>query len=236
MRPIHMISGPRNMSTALMYAFAQHPEIDAVDEPFYAHYLHQTKKQHPGFDAVLQSQPTDWPKVVQNLENHTSKRLFIKNMAHHLALLPDLSWMQNHLVIHLIREPAKMIHSFSKVIPVPQLEDLGLESQHLLFQKLAELGVEQTTIVSEEFLSNPANSLQNLCDLLGLQFAPKMLRWPQGPKPFDGVWAPHWYGEVHQSEGFTTRPTTDTKVPEHLLDLYEQARYFYNQLYPKTQG
>lgn len=235
MHTIHMISGPRNMSTALMYAFAQHPEIATIDEPFYACYLHQTKKQHPGFDAVLQSQPAHWQEVVQNLENQKAKRLFIKNMAHHLGCLPDLSWMQNHRVIHLVREPAKMIHSFSKVIAQPTLQDLGLEDQFQLHQKLKAMGVPQTTVVSEDFLAHPETGLRELCDFLALPFTEKMLSWPAGPKAYDGVWAPFWYHEVHQTTGFAQQPTTATKVPHELVDLYHQADYFYQQLIPQTK-
>jgi hypothetical protein len=29
-----------------------------------------------------------------------------------------------------------------------------------------------------------------------------MLAWPEGPKPYDGAWAPHWYNAVHRSTGF----------------------------------
>ena len=33
---INLISGPRNVSTALMYSFAQRSDTSVVDEPFYA--------------------------------------------------------------------------------------------------------------------------------------------------------------------------------------------------------
>ncbi|MGI8649730.1 MAG: sulfotransferase family protein, partial [Rubrobacter sp.] len=33
-----MWSGPRNVSTALMYSFRQRPDTSVVDEPFYGHY------------------------------------------------------------------------------------------------------------------------------------------------------------------------------------------------------
>ena len=36
---IQLWSGPRNVSTALMYSFAQRPDTRVVDEPLYAHYL-----------------------------------------------------------------------------------------------------------------------------------------------------------------------------------------------------
>ena len=44
--------------------------------------------------------------------------------------------------------------------------------------------------------------LRTLCDAIGLEFTPRMLNWPAGGCPEDGVWARHWYGAVHQSTGF----------------------------------
>ena len=43
-------SGPRNVSTALMYAFAQRSDTHVIDEPLYAHYLYNTDRAtaHPG--------------------------------------------------------------------------------------------------------------------------------------------------------------------------------------------
>ena len=36
---INLISGPRNVSTALMYSFAQRNDTNYYDEPFYGYYL-----------------------------------------------------------------------------------------------------------------------------------------------------------------------------------------------------
>jgi len=36
---INCWSGPRNVSTALMYSFRQRTDTTVVDEPIYAHYL-----------------------------------------------------------------------------------------------------------------------------------------------------------------------------------------------------
>ncbi|MEO0752571.1 MAG: HAD family hydrolase, partial [Pseudomonadota bacterium] len=44
---IAMWSGPRNISTAMMYAFAARGDCEVVDEPFYASYLHLTGLDHP---------------------------------------------------------------------------------------------------------------------------------------------------------------------------------------------
>ena len=62
---------------------------------------------------------------------------------------------------------------------------------------------------------------QQLCERLGLDFDEAMLSWPAGPRPEDGVWAPHWYHNVHRSTGFAPyRPKTDP-FPERLEGLLE---------------
>ena len=48
MKIINLISGPRNLSTALKYSFAQRPDTKVIDEPIYAHYLLSTGISHPG--------------------------------------------------------------------------------------------------------------------------------------------------------------------------------------------
>ena len=60
---INLISGPRNISTALMYSFAQRADTTVVDEPFYGFYLDQTKIPHPGREEVLRSQPLSEAEV-----------------------------------------------------------------------------------------------------------------------------------------------------------------------------
>ena len=48
-------SGPRNVSTTLMYSFAQRTDTLAVDEPLYGHYLRVSGAEHPGADEVMVS-------------------------------------------------------------------------------------------------------------------------------------------------------------------------------------
>ena len=62
-----MWSGPRNLSTALMRSFGNREDIiEVIDEPFYAAYLKESKKNHPMYKEVLASQETNWKKVVEN--------------------------------------------------------------------------------------------------------------------------------------------------------------------------
>ena len=91
---IHMISGPRNMSTAIMYAFDNRKDTLGVDEPFYSYYLNKYPDvQHPGRNDILQSQSTDANTVINQLHQSAQEvdYLFIKNMAHHIDGF-DLNW------------------------------------------------------------------------------------------------------------------------------------------------
>lgn len=55
-----MLSGPRNISTALMRAWGSRPDTYVCDEPLYAHYLSQTDaSRHPGYRETLSSHETD---------------------------------------------------------------------------------------------------------------------------------------------------------------------------------
>ncbi|MGD8481270.1 MAG: sulfotransferase family protein, partial [Gammaproteobacteria bacterium] len=48
MKRVCMWSGPRNVSTAMMYSFAQRPDTRVLDEPLYGHYLKSSGARHPG--------------------------------------------------------------------------------------------------------------------------------------------------------------------------------------------
>src|SRR3954470_8962647 len=87
-----MWSGPRNISTAMMRSWANRSDTVVCDEPFYAHYLSVTQRDHPGRDEVIAAGPTDWRTVVANLTGDIpgGKRIYYqKQMTHHL--LPGIS-------------------------------------------------------------------------------------------------------------------------------------------------
>jgi hypothetical protein len=95
------------------------------------------------------------------------------------------------------------VASYAKKREGPVLGDLGFNQQVELFEQLVGRdGTLPVVIDSTDIRARPAEMMQALCDALAIPFTPAMLSWPAGPKPFDGVWAPHWYGAVHRSTGF----------------------------------
>ncbi|MEJ7820154.1 MAG: hypothetical protein WKF44_07600, partial [Rubrobacteraceae bacterium] len=83
---LSMWSGPRNVSTALMYAFRQRSDTVVVDEPLYGHYLAAVGPGHPGEAEVLASLDADGERVVREVILGPCEKPvhFFKNMAHHL--------------------------------------------------------------------------------------------------------------------------------------------------------
>jgi hypothetical protein len=232
---INLISGPRNVSTALMYAFAQRSDTKVVDEPFYAYYLAKTGVLHPGRTRIMQAMSTDIHEITVDLMKkvHQKPIIFLKNMAHHhIGINKDFMLFANHLF--LIREPGQLLNSFSKVIRNPTLEDIGAKKSWELYEMLRKEGKQPVVLDSGELLKQPANMLSRLCDALSIEYQAKMLSWPAGPIPEDGVWAEYWYHNVHRSTGFL--PTNDKAepVPDGLMDVYEKALPYYERLYEKS--
>lgn len=228
---ISLWSGPRNVSTALMYSFRQRSDTTVVDEPLYAHYLTRTGAVHPGREDVLAAQDHDGERVVRDviLGPVPTPVLFLKNMAHHLGGL-DWSFLAEVHNVILTRDPADMLPSLVEQIPEPELEGTGLPMQVRLLDAILDEGDDPLVLDARLLLADPAGVLSQLCERVGIPFEDEMLSWPPGPVPEDGVWAEHWYDSVHRSTGFSAYRPKSEPVPERLDGLLTQAVPLYERL------
>ncbi len=230
---IAMWSGPRNLSTAMMYSFAARGDCAVVDEPFYAAYLARTGLDHPMREEILASQPTDADDVVADLvgENPGGKAHFYqKHMTHHMVPGIPRDWMAEVVNVFLIRHPARVVASYAAKREGPELDDLGFRQQAELFEHVQALGQKPVVIDSHDIREKPEVALRALCDALGLDWRPQMLCWPAGGIPEDGVWAAHWYESVHRSTGFAGSEGELPRLEPEYAALAEAAMPFYEQL------
>ena len=197
---IAMWSGPRNLSTAMMYAFGNRADFAVWDEPFYAAYLKKTSLDHPLASEIIAAHEGDPVKVaVRCLDTipNEKQHFYMKHMPHHMIDGIPLDWARSCTNIHLIRHPARVIASYAAKREQVTVTDLGFGQQAEMFEKIG-----GTVIDSSDIRNDPEEMLHLLCDVIGIDFDPAMLHWAAGPRSDDGVWAKHWYNAVHKSTCF----------------------------------
>lgn len=238
MTTIAMWSGPRNISTAMMYSFASRADCTVWDEPFYAHYLSATGITHPVGDKVIAAGETGYDAVVDMClaEPAAATPVFYqKHMTHHMLPGQDWRWCLALNNVFLIRSPERVLASYAAKREEVSLADIGFERQLDLFNMVADhMGKAPVVIDCDDILSAPRDSLQALCDRIGIRFDPAMLAWTPGPKPFDGVWAKHWYNAVWKSSRFADPKTGYPALSADLARIADQARPIYEALRPHT--
>lgn len=231
---IAMWSGPRNVSTALMYSFAQRRDTAVWDEPYYAAWLTATGQDHPMRDAILAAGPTAPTDVAARIPAAPKPVFYQKHMAHHMLPAFDLdAWFDRATHAFLIRPPAAVLASYAAKFEAVSLDLIGLPQQIELFDRAADrLGAPPPVIRGSDIQRAPEAALKRLTGALGLEFDPAMLAWTPGPKPYDGVWASHWYDKAWASDGFVAAPASDAApaLPARLADIARAAAPLYRRL------
>ncbi len=238
---IAMWSGPRNLSTAMMRSFASRGDCAVWDEPFYAAYLQATGIDHPMRNEVLAAHTADPDAVARALAGaaplgHTGpppRVYYQKHMTHHMLDAFDLGWCAQVRHAFLIRAPERVLASYHVKREDVSLADIGFEAQATIFDRVCdENGAAPPVIDASDVRAAPELTLRKLCAALNIDFTPRMLHWPAGPHPADGIWAKHWYGAVWQSTGFAppenAQPNPELPVPHQRFA--DCARPIYERL------
>ncbi|NND04647.1 MAG: sulfotransferase family protein [Acidimicrobiia bacterium] len=229
---VNMISGPRNISTAMMYSFRSRADTTVIDEPLYAHYLVATGIEHPGRDVTMSTLPVDGDGAIGLIMQDCDTPVFmVKNMAHHISGVGlGLNWLDDMKNFFLIREPDQVITSLIKNLPNPTPSMTGLPQQAELVDHLVKRGQEPIVVSSRRILEDPEGQLRYLCERLGIGWDSAMLSWEAGPKPEDGTWGVHWYARLHESTGFEPYTPKEDVVPERLHDVLAVCEEAFTEL------
>ena len=131
-----MWSGPRNLSTTMMYSFGARKDFSIWDEPYYAAYLNMTGLEHPMRKEILAQGILNPEEVrsacVGKIPNGKSN-YFQKHQTQHMLPSFDREWIKDVTNVFLIRHPARVISSYEKKRENPTLEDLGFKQQYEIF-------------------------------------------------------------------------------------------------------
>ncbi len=234
---IAMWSGPRNLSTAMMYAFGNRTDCAIWDEPFYAAYLAATGLDHPMRDEIIAAGETDPAQVAARCTGSVpagKPHFYQKHMAHHMIDGFPRGWMAELTNVFLIRHPARVVASYVRKREHPTLDDLGFRRLVDLYDHAVSLGQSPVVIDSADIRADPRAALSRLCERIGLPFEAAMLSWPSGGHRDDGPWAPHWYGAVHRSSGFDGPEDPLKDLDEDYAELVCAALPWYEALAART--
>ena len=134
-----MWSGPRNLSTAMMYAFGNRKDFAAWDEPFYAAYLAETGIPHPMLAKILEESEIAPELVAERCSGPIpdgKPHFYMKHMPHHMLERFPLGWAEHCVNIHLIRHPARVVASYAAKREEVTINDVGYRQQAELFLSL----------------------------------------------------------------------------------------------------
>lgn len=237
---VHCWAGPRSGTTCLMYSWGNRRDVECFDEPLYAHHLALNPQlQRPYRAELLALEPhTSGQAVLERLRDRPTDRAItyakhIAKQAQNLDLSAAVGRGQKHVV--LIRNPLSMLLSWAAktaegVHGDCSLEELSLPQLLSVFSFLRRSGGSPVVVDYDDITARPRETLTLLCAALGVPFDEAMLRWEAGPKPFDGLWAPHWYASAHRSTGFARPPPRYRNLPPELLEVLREAMPFYELL------
>ena len=232
---IQLWSCPRNVSTALLYAFAQRADTRVWDEPLYAHFLRVSGALRPDREATLAASEQDGATVLRDelkapfsLERSVH---FYKHIVNQWVALPDEALPELGRHVMFIRHPVRIVASYARVVSSPDLDDVAMPAVATFYDKLCALGLPPLVLDAAELLAQPASMLATLCEACGIPPDPAMLHWPAGARPEDGPWAPWWYSRLHQSTGFAPAENTMPELDGKLAALAEACMPAYRRLH-----
>lgn len=215
----------------MMRSWGNRSDTVVVDEPFYAHYLKHSGVVHPMNDAIIANQEINFDKIVESVCRQPSSGIYYqKHITTHMLPTMPLDWLTELRHAFLIRDPRRVVKSYTKKRSDVSAADLGYEQQQRVFDAIADAtGNAAVVIDSDRFLENPEGQLRLVCEKLNVDFESAMLSWAAGARDSDGIWEAHWYDAVKQSTGFQAATPLATHFDKKEQAIVDECLPFYQQ-------
>ena len=225
-----MWSGPRNLSTALMRSFENREDTKVWDEPFYAYYLKETKKNHPLANEIINKYETNLEKIIDLVTEEKDFIYFQKHMSHHIIKKIPINWITKGINCFLIRHPKEVLLSYIQKNDLIDSNDLGYPAQLRLFNYIKTSNKKILVIDAKDLSEKSEIILKKICKKINIPFTEKMLNWPKGRRDSDGIWEKIWYKNVKSSTTFNKILNKEYEIPKKYNHIYNECLRIYDQL------
>jgi len=225
-----MWSGPRNLSTALMRSFENREDTKVWDEPFYAYYLKETKKNHPLANEIINKYETNLEKIIDLVTAEKDFIYFQKHMSHHIIKKIPINWITKGINCFLIRHPKEVLLSYIQKNDLIDSNDLGYPAQLRLFNYIKASNKKILVVDAKDLSEKPEIILKKICKKINIPFTEKMLNWPKGRRDSDGIWEKIWYKNVKSSTSFNKILNKEYEIPKKYNHIYNECLRIYDQL------
>ncbi len=228
---------PRSTSTAFEWMMRQRGDFTCFHEPWNELYYYGADRRSQR-DAHVEARPdhtyaTTWDELRVEADNGS---VFVKDFVY--SVEHDLDDVKLDAMTHsfLVREPRRVIQGLARHWPNCSWEEVGFESLHHLFDRVADrTGEVPTVIASDDLLDRTEDTVRAFCRSVGIPFVAEALSWNEGDRSevaWYGEGTGPWHDNLRASTGIS-RPTT--KYPPidddpRLMDLVERATVHYEAM------
>jgi hypothetical protein len=229
-RVIFLWAHSRSASTGFLRMMIERGDVTVLHEPFLA--LHQDGRvAMPAPDGGPPELASSGPELAAALSRLGEHRpVFVKEVLDYRypEVFDHLAGLASMTHTFLVRDPRQAISSHYAVKPTVTCPEIGYERLHELFELLwAAGGAPPLVIRAEKLLADPAATVRDYCQAVGLPFLPAALSWAPGDRL---EWQRHrgWHLDAIASSGLAAREH-DYPVT---VDNSPALRAFYDHHYP----
>jgi hypothetical protein len=229
---------PRSISTAFERVFIERGDFKVLHEPFSAlYYVYEKRVDCPG-QHIDPKAPMSYPDIKNWILSEAEKApVFFKDMCYHPFdhVIKDIDFLKRMVNTFLIREPEKTILSHYVMNPEVTSDEIGIELEYCLFEKIADLtGNTPVLIDADDLEEDPEGITKAYCDAVAIPFKAEALSWEAGKHVKDWDSWKEWHVDATDSGGIQKNMEKfdfglDDKP--NLRAYYQNHLPFYEKLY-----
>ena len=229
---------PRSTSTAFEWMMRQRGDFACFHEPWNEVYYYGEDRRSQR-DAHVAARPgLDYASVWERLRSAAESRpVFVKDFCY--SVEHELDDRRLAAITHsfLIREPSRVIQGLARHWPDCTWDEVGFESLHRLFERIAERDKAAPPLIdAADLTGDPLGTTAAYCEAVGIGLVAEALEWEAGERA-----EVSWYGEGTGPWHDSLRASTGIRAPDteyppledspRLAEMYERALPLYERLH-----